>query len=601
MFRAVAQPDHELGDPTLLLKRPWWRNYGHWLVDAAALTALLVNRRTGGFAQLAIGAAEDAKVREIMRETVSLVVPDIPAIEHPDTAMWAFAELHYVTPVRRSPLCALPQAIEALRCAVLRHAPAKPGDRRLFVSRRNYGRRRLANEAEIIEVCARHGFEVVFPELGTLSEQAALFRSASAIVGVKGAALANLVFSPPETVVVVLSPGDFADPFFWDLAGARGLSYSEIFGPLTATEHGQAQNPFEIDADRLDSMLQAVLPPPRYRWMFVPPLGVTIASEDTNSDCPDDPLAAPGENPCVACLPEVQDSTEPRACLERPSPSDDAASITCEGPQFDHAAPSNPPARKAPNVDMEPALDPDLHPDLTGEDYTEVLRRFHTLLRPKSYLEIGSRHGLSLSLAGCPSIAIDPVFDLRGDFIGSKPFCLLYRMRSDEFFDTHDPKELLGRTIDLAFLDGMHLAEVLLRDFMNTERHCSSNSVIALHDCIPVEAGIARRKEVDPAISSATKHPHWWTGDVWKVVVILKKFRPDLTLYALDAQPTGLIMISNLDPKSTVLADNRDVISASFRSLDLGKMGVRNYINSLRMLPTRSFASFDDISAHFGL
>ena len=49
-------------------------------------------------------------------------------------------------------------------------------------------------------------------------------------------------------------------------------------------------------------------------------------------------------------------------------------------------------------------------PDLTGEHYTEVLKRLHRELRPRSYSEIGTLHGQSLRLANCPSIAIDPDF-----------------------------------------------------------------------------------------------------------------------------------------------------------------------------------------------
>lgn len=51
----------------------------------------------------------------------------------------------------------------------------------------------------------------------------------------------------------------------------------------------------------------------------------------------------------------------------------------------------------------------------------------------------------------------------------------LCRHTSDEFFARSDLHELLGGTpVDLAFIDGMHLFEFALRDFVNLERLCPS-------------------------------------------------------------------------------------------------------------------------------
>ena len=252
-------------------------------------------------------------------------------------------------------------------------------------------------------------------------------------------------------------------------------------------------------------------------------------------------------------------------------------------------------------LNTEAGAVPEVYPDLQGENYLSVLQRIHLVLRPKTYLEIGSRAGDTLALAECASIAVDPEFLFDPAFLGRKPACFLYQMTSDRFFDTIDPKMILGREIDFAFIDGMHLAEFLLRDFINTERVCRKNSIIGIHDCIPVEAAIARRVAVDLAVSEASRHPHWWTGDVWKVIVILKKFRPDLAIYAIDAFPTGLMLITNLDPASGVLANHYDTILSCFRALDLAKVGVKNYIESLGMIPSRSLRTIEDFSQYFWL
>ncbi len=108
--------------------------------------------------------------------------------------------------------------------------------------------------------------------------------------------------------------------------------------------------------------------------------------------------------------------------------------------------------------------------------------------------------------------------------------------------------------IDLAFIDGLHLFEQTLRDFINVERHSGPQSVVLVHDCLPVdEISAARHRETA-----------FWTGDVWKLVPALQCWRPDLEIRTIAARPSGLAMITHLDPSSRVLADNYEAIVAQF-------------------------------------
>jgi capsular polysaccharide biosynthesis protein len=258
-YRRSQSVSRVIEAPTLLLKRPWWRNYGHWLLDGAALLALLRERMVGGFEQIALGGPEPGKSREIVAETISLLAPGMPVLEHPDAEVWRFTELHYVQPIQIPQLFKLPDALAALRRAILGYEPAVAGHRRLFVSRRHFPGRQLVNEAQVIDLFERYGFEVVFPEELSLLEQARLFASASAVSGVKGAALTNTVFCPPETVVIVMSPIDWPDLFFWDIAGQRHFSYYELKGPLASETNVRGQNPFAIDLTKLEITLQHAL------------------------------------------------------------------------------------------------------------------------------------------------------------------------------------------------------------------------------------------------------------------------------------------------------------------------------------------------------
>jgi hypothetical protein len=175
--------------------------------------------------------------------------------------------------------------------------------------------------------------------------------------------------------------------------------------------------------------------------------------------------------------------------------------------------------------------------------------------------------------------------------------CALFRVTSDNFFADHDPTAILGRPIDLAFLDGMHRCEFLLRDFANTERHCRANSVIIMHDCVPVELAIAERNP-----GAATIEPHrkdWWTGDVWRTLLVLKKHRKDLKITVVDAQPTGLVCITNLNPGSSQLKDDYSDLVAEMFSTSLSEWGLRNFFSLINLESTDVLATSEQITARF--
>jgi hypothetical protein len=153
------------------------------------------------------------------------------------------------------------------------------------------------------------------------------------------------------------------------------------------------------------------------------------------------------------------------------------------------------------------------------------------------------------------AIGIDPRPEWQPDRSGAR----LFAMESDEFFAAHDLRvELGGRSVDVAFIDGMHHFEYALRDFLNLERFCDGDSTILIHDCYPNDRESSGREPV----------PGWWSGDVWKLIVCLKQYRPDLVISVVDCPPTGLGIVTSLDPASTVLQDSYDELCEAFMDLD---------------------------------
>ena len=191
---------------------------------------------------------------------------------------------------------------------------------------------------------------------------------------------------------------------------------------------------------------------------------------------------------------------------------------------------------------------------LDDVDYYELLGRVHEALRPRTYVEIGVHNGQSLAAAlpGTLAVGIDPEADVTFPL---QCEAKLFAQTSDEFFAQHDLRaELGGRHVDLAFIDGMHLFEFALRDFVNLEQGCATSSTILVHDCLPIDAETSSRERTTVV----------WSGDVWKLVLCLRKHRPDLDVVTVDVPPTGMAFVSKLDPSSRALADRLDDLYAEY-------------------------------------
>ncbi len=142
-------------------------------------------------------------------------------------------------------------ALRAARDRILSRRPPAPGPRtRIYV--RRAGTRAVANAHVVESVLTRLGFVPVLMEDLTAPEQIELFARAEMVVAAHGAALANLIFCPPGTQVLELSPNCEYRPSFNEISSKLGLTHAVL---PCETDDGTFNGRIVVPGARLNATL----------------------------------------------------------------------------------------------------------------------------------------------------------------------------------------------------------------------------------------------------------------------------------------------------------------------------------------------------------
>lgn len=121
--------------------------------------------------------------------------------------------------------------------------------RRFYLMRGIRHGRVLKNRARLADALSARGVVPIQPELLCFDEQIALFAGADLVVAEFGAALANVVFCPPQAKIVEIICEGQTDPWSAHLCGMLGLEHVVQFQSLSQeelrvgeTRHAQPEN-----------------------------------------------------------------------------------------------------------------------------------------------------------------------------------------------------------------------------------------------------------------------------------------------------------------------------------------------------------------------
>lgn len=126
--------------------------------------------------------------------------------------------------------------------------------KKIYISRKDAGKRKVANEAELIPVLKEAGFECVQLEKLSFKAQRELMTETAVLLSIHGAGLANLIFMQLGSKVIELHPDtENYNSCFYHLAEAVGMKYYYSFEP------GDHPNPQEanisVDLNKMKKLL----------------------------------------------------------------------------------------------------------------------------------------------------------------------------------------------------------------------------------------------------------------------------------------------------------------------------------------------------------
>ena len=184
-------------------------NWYHWLIEILP-AAFLAEKLPAKYARFPLLVPEPCGAAGTFMDSVALFAGDRPQIVMPAGAMYQVEQLVMIDPVVNGPMnmragywprvTDYSQSGDVLlnyRAAILDRlglAPERPS-RRVFLARSND--RRSFNQADLIAIAERQGFEAVYPERMTFREQVKMYAEADILLGASGAAFANMLFCQP--------------------------------------------------------------------------------------------------------------------------------------------------------------------------------------------------------------------------------------------------------------------------------------------------------------------------------------------------------------------------------------------------------------------
>lgn len=149
--------------------------------------------------------------------------------------------------IRTSDFLIAKSALENIRSCL--PEPKGEADKYIFISRKNLTATRLGNEAEIVKLFKKSGFDIVYTENLSYLEQVKLFQKAKCVVATSGAALTNILYCRKNTDVVCIIPEEYKFYMYSTIAYLLELNPIFLNAEVTLKTVYTASDIFELNVE----------------------------------------------------------------------------------------------------------------------------------------------------------------------------------------------------------------------------------------------------------------------------------------------------------------------------------------------------------------
>lgn len=180
---------------------------------------------------------------------------------------------------------------------------------------------------------------------------------------------------------------------------------------------------------------------------------------------------------------------------------------------------------------------------------TEIIQTLIDKIKATSYLEIGIDNAVNFQKIICAKkVSVDPNTDTMA----------MHYLTSDDFFKNNTDK------FDVIFIDGLHHADQVYKDILNSLKILNEGGFIICHDMNPLEES----HQIIPFVSGI------WNGDCWKAFAQLRAERNDLKMHVVDTDH-GCGIIS----KGAQIPLEINIATIDYKFFDMNRKKILNLIN----------------------
>lgn len=253
---ASFPPPHDdqasVAGTTLVLgaHQPIYNNFGHFVADQLPCFWFESDLRRLGCTRIAVLGVRSKLLRERIRELMVRFITIDVELEFQEFGAARYQHALFPQGFTEHPRV---KSVALERLIRVKLGPRPTGGRtRLFVSRADATDRFLTNEAELAGFLSERGYRTVLGTQLSIEESIDLFARAEAVVGVSGAAVANVIFCREGTPLVNVGPDDMNGFWYYDLASLFGLRFYDFHAPrLEAARRDRPRSSadFRLDLD----------------------------------------------------------------------------------------------------------------------------------------------------------------------------------------------------------------------------------------------------------------------------------------------------------------------------------------------------------------